>query len=59
MAEQHSYRVLAWDARTSSDEELQRMLNQLGEDGYHLAQAITLTEAPAVRLCLIMEAKLP
>ena len=59
MAEQHSYRVLAWDARTSSDEELQRLLNQAGEDGYRLAKAVTLSEAPAVRLCLIMEAKLP
>lgn len=59
MAEKHSYRVLAWDARIESDEELERLLNQAGDDGYRLAKAITLTEAPAVRLCLIMEARLP
>ena len=59
MAEQHTYRILSWDARTSSDEDLERMLNQAGEDGYRLVQAFTVTEAPAVRMSLIMEATIP
>lgn len=58
MADQHTYRVLSWDARTSSDDDLERMLNQAGEDGYHLVQVFTVAEAPAVRMSLIMEAHL-